>query len=105
MKILITEHKYYNMIEKYILDGYPMVKNVKFITNKVQLGGNPNSRGEKIIDRNVIIVELISSQLEHSPNWTMKDIRNDVNNMFGLDADKYGSDWEFDYEIVNLVEK
>jgi hypothetical protein len=105
MRVLITEHKYYNMIEKYILDGYPMVKNVKFITKKTHLASGPNSRGENIIDKNVIIVELISSQMEHSPNWTMKDIGHDVNNMFGLDINKYGSDWDIDYEIVNLVEK
>ena len=37
MKILITEHKYYNMIENYILDGYPVVKNVTFTTKDVYL--------------------------------------------------------------------
>jgi hypothetical protein len=100
MKVVITENRLHGSIEKYILNGYPMVKNVKFITNKVQLGGNPNSRGEKIIDRNVIIVELISSQLEHSPNYTMKDIRNDVNSMFGLDIGKYGSDWGMEVKMV-----
>ena len=39
MKILITENKLNNAIERYILDGYPVVKNVTF-TKKSRYGEN-----------------------------------------------------------------
>lgn len=104
MKILITEHKYYNLIEKYILDGYPMVRNVTFTTKKVQLAGEPNSKGENEIIRNNITIDLINGKLTHSPNWTTKAIRNDLNTMFGLGIETYGSEWGINYKVVSLDE-
>jgi hypothetical protein len=98
MKILITENKLHNSIEKYILDGYPVVKNVTFIKKDVYLDGGNKS------EKNIIVIGLIGSQLTHSPNWTTKDIGRDVNRMFSLELEQSESDWEIDYKIYNSTE-
>lgn len=98
MKYIITESRINNLLEKYILERFPMVKNVSFTTKKVQLAGEPNSRGEKIIDRNVINLSWNWEEMEWSPNRTTKSIIVDVNRMFGLNIGEYGSDWDIKSE-------
>ena len=100
MKILITENKLHRSIEKYIIDGYPMVKRVFFTTKLIRLAGEPNSKGEDIIDRNIINIDFIDGKMTHSPSYTGRQIRNDVNSMFGFDIDKYGSDWGMEWKMV-----
>ena len=100
MKVLITENRLHKSIEKYILDGYPMVKRVFVTTNKVQLAGEPNNRGEHIIDRNTINIDFINGKMTHSPSYVGRQIRNDVNSMFGFDIDKYASDWGMEVKMV-----
>ena len=98
MKYIITESRINNLLEKYILERFPMVKNVSFTTKKVQLAGEPNSRGEKIIDRNIINLSWDWGEMEWSPNKTTKSIIVDVNRMFGLNIGEYGSDWDIKSE-------
>ena len=98
MKYIITESRINNLLEKYILERFPMVKNVSFTTKKVQLAGEPNSRGEKIIDRNVINLSWDWEEMEWSPNRMTKSIMVDVNRMFGLNIGEYGSDWDIKSE-------
>jgi hypothetical protein len=100
MKIIITENRLNSSLEKYILNGYPMVKRVFFTTKLVQLAGEPNSRGEKIIDRNIINIDFIDGKMTHSPSYMGRQIRNDINSMFGFDIDKYGSDWGMEVKMV-----
>jgi hypothetical protein len=100
MKVLIKESKYNNLIENYILDGYPVVKNVTFSTKDVYLASGDKSE-RRTIQRTIIIIHLISGQMTHSPTWTMKEIRNDINRMFGLGIEQPGSHWGIDYEIHN----
>jgi hypothetical protein len=102
MKILITENKLFNSIERYILDGYPVVKSVTFTKKDVYLDSIKN--GRKIITRNIIVIGLISGQMTHSPSWTMRDIARDVNRMFGLGIEQPGSDWGIDYKIYTSTE-
>lgn len=102
MKILITENRLYNTLEKYILEGYPEVKSVTFKKNKVRLlDSGPNIKDEPIIERNMIILGFINGQLIHSPTWNLRHVRQDVNRMFGIGIDEYGSDWGIDYKITN----
>jgi hypothetical protein len=100
MKVLITENRLHKSIEKYILDGYPMVKRVFVTTNKVELAGEPNNRGEHIIDRNTINIDFINGKMTHSPSYVGRQIRNDVNSMFGFDINEYGSDWGMEVKMV-----
>jgi len=98
MKILITENKLHNSIERYILDGYPVVKNVTFTKKDVYLDNGDKS------ERNIIVIGLISNQLTHSPNWTTKDIGRDINRMFSLKLEQSESDWGIDYKIYSSTE-
>jgi hypothetical protein len=104
MKYIITENRINNLIERFILERYPMVKRVTFSTmSKGYTWGYNNDKvtsEENPIRKNVITVELISGKLTHSPSYTLKKIRNDINPMFGLDIGKRDSDWGIDYKNV-----
>jgi hypothetical protein len=100
MKVIITENKLNSSIEKYILNGYPMVKRVFFTTKKIRLASEPNERGENNIVRNIINIDFIDGKMTHSPSYVGKQIRNDINSMFGFDIDKYGSDWGMEVKMV-----
>ena len=100
MKYIITESRINNLVEKFILEGYPMVRNVFFTTKLIRLAGEPNERGKNDINRNVININFIDGKMTHSPSYIGRQIRNDVNSMFGFDIDKYGSDWGMEWKMV-----
>ena len=100
MKYIITESRINNLVEKFILEGYPMVRNVFFTTKLIRLAGEPNERGKNDINRNVININFIDGKMTHSPSYIGRQIRNDVNSMFGFDIDKYGSDWGLEWKMV-----
>jgi len=100
MKYIITENRINNLLEKYILERYPMVRDVFFTTKLIRLASEPNEKGENDISRNVININFMDGKMTHSPTWTSKHIRNDINSMFGLDIDKYGSDWGIEWKMV-----
>jgi hypothetical protein len=99
MKVLITESKYNKLIEDYILDGYPVVKNVTFTTKDVYLASG-DENGRKIVTRDIIVLGFISGQMTHSPSWTVKEIRNDINRMFGLGIEQPRSNWGIEYKML-----
>ncbi len=100
MKVIITENRLNSSIEKYILNGYPMVKRVFFTTKKIRLASEPNEKGKNDIVRNIINIDFIDGKMTHSPSYTGRQIRNDINSMFGFDIDKYGSDWGMEVKMV-----
>ena len=100
MKIIITENRLNSSLEKYILGGYPMVKRVFFTTKSIRLAGDPNEKGENDIVRNIINIDFIDGKMTHSPSWTSKQIRNDINSMFGLYINTYGASWGMEVKMV-----
>jgi hypothetical protein len=100
MKIIITENRLNSSLEKYILGGYPMVKRVFFTTKSIRLAGEPNEKGENDIVRNIINIDFIDGKMTHSPSWTSKQIRNDINSMFGLYINTYGASWGMEVKMV-----
>lgn len=98
MKILITENKLFNSIERYILEGYPVVKSVTFTTKDVYLASGDRSE-RRTINRNIIVVGFISDLLDRSPTVYLRHIRHDINHMFGLHIDESGSDWGIEYKF------
>jgi hypothetical protein len=99
MKVLITESKYNKLIEDYILNGYPVVKNVTFTTRDVSLAsGNKSER--RTIQRNIINVGFRGGEMQNSPTRTLREIRADINRMFGLRIDESGSDWGIEYKMM-----
>ena len=92
MKILITESKYNKLIEDYILNGYPVVKSVTFTTKDVYLASGDKSE-RRTIQRNIINVGFRGGEMQNSPTRTLREIRADINRMFGLNIDMSGSNW------------
>lgn len=84
MKVLITENRLHKTIEKYILDGYPMVRRVRFTP-----GGTDY----------IINIDFIDGKMSHSPTYTLKQIKNDIGSMFGLDMGRHGSG-KLEYKMV-----
>jgi hypothetical protein len=84
MKVLITENRLHKTIEKYILDGYPMVRRVRFTP-----GGTDY----------VINIDFIDGKMSYSPTYTLKQIKNDIGSMFGLDMGRHGSG-KLEYKMV-----
>lgn len=99
MKVLIKESKYNNLIENYILNGYPVVKNVTFTTKDVYLASGDKSE-RRTIQRNIINVGFRGGEMQNSPTRTLREIRADINRMFGLDIDMSGSHWGIEYKML-----
>jgi len=99
MKVLITESKYNKLIEDYILNGYPVVKNVTFTTKDVYLSSGDKSE-RRTIQRNIINVGFRGGEMQNSPTRTLREIRADINRMFGLRIDESGSDWGIEYKMM-----
>jgi hypothetical protein len=99
MKVLITESKYNKLIEDYILNGYDVVKNVTFTTKDVYLASGDKSE-RRTINRNIINVGFKGGEMQNSPTRTLREIRADVNRMFGLDIDMSGSHWGIEYKMM-----
>ena len=85
MKVLITENRLHSSIEKYILDGYPMVRRVRFTPGVVNY---------------VINIDFIDGKMSYSPTYTLKQIKNDIGSMFGLDMGRHGSG-TLEYKMVD----
>jgi hypothetical protein len=99
MKVLITESKYNKLIEDYILNGYPVVKNVAFTTKDVYLASGDKSE-RRTIQRNIINVGFRGGEMQNSPTRTLREIRADINRMFGLHIDESNSDWGIEYKMM-----
>jgi hypothetical protein len=99
MKVLITESKYNKLIEDYILNGYPVVKSVTFTTKDVYLASGDKS-DRRTIQRNIINVGFRGGEMQNSPTRTLREIRADINRMFGLHIDESNSDWGIEYKMM-----
>lgn len=104
MKILITENRLYNTLEKYILEGYPEVESVTFTTKNVYLGDGDKSE-IRTIQTNIIVLGFINGQMSISPTSLLRHVRVDINRMFGLRIGESGSNWGIDWKITNLTGK
>jgi hypothetical protein len=62
--------------------------------------GEPNEKGENDIVRNILNIDFIDGKMTHSPNWMAKQIRNDINSMFGLYINTYGASWGMEVKMV-----
>jgi hypothetical protein len=85
MKVLITENRLHKTIEKYILNGYPMVKRVYFTPGGMDY---------------IINIDFIDGKMSYSPTYTLKQIKNDIGSMFGLDMGRHGSG-KLEYKMVS----
>lgn len=102
MKYLITESKMNGLIERYILKKYSKVRDVSFKTKKRRLGSSNN----EVIDVTFIYVTFDNSdnKITQSEMGEMRQqIMMDVDQVFGLDWQEYGSSWAFWFRQLALV--
>lgn len=102
MKYLITESKMNGLIERYILKKYTKVRDVSFKTKKRRLGSSNN----EVIDVTFIYVTFDNSdnKITQSEMGEMRQqIMMDVDQVFGLDWQEYGSRWAFWFRQLALV--
>ena len=101
MKILITEDKRIKLIQNYILSTFPVVHSVDIREKDVLLGSGPNKFGEEgVIKVNQITVNFKGGKMQISPTTTLRKIMRQINPIFGLGLDEYGSHWDFDYKMI-----
>jgi hypothetical protein len=60
--------------------------------------GNKSER--RTIQRNIINVGFRGGEMQNSPTRTLREIRADINRMFGLRIDESGSDWGIEYKML-----
>jgi hypothetical protein len=99
MEVLIKEQRLNNIIEKYILELYPVVKSVTFTTKDVYLASGDKSE-RRTIQRNIINVGFKGGEMQNSPTLTLRRIRGSINRMFGLNIDESGSNWGIEYKMI-----
>lgn len=103
MKFIITESKVNQTIKKVILDEFSMVKEVRFTNIKVVMA---SSQGAPTIERTVIWVIFDNSQNQYDRNQLIeikRNIRSIVDGIFGLDFEKYGSEWDIEFRQIAMV--
>lgn len=77
-----------------------MVKRVFFTTSKVVSVSSPKDKGYKTLDRNMINIDFINGKMTHSSSYLGKQIRNDIDSMFGLNINTHGSNWGMVVKVV-----
>ena len=109
MKFLLTESKLKGAIESFIRKTYPEVINVIFETKSVMLG---STDGQPIIRRTTIKVigdpsDVLSGKPKSEYRLVLefkRSIKENVNNVFGLNIYEYGSEWDIEVFVLSLKE-
>ncbi len=103
MKYLITENKLNNYIEMYLKENFEDVVDVKFVKKTVFLA----SEDRKIESTEIQI--LIDPMKVLKGNFQMvrvdvsevrRNIWRQLNSMFGLKIEKYGSPWDIKFFVI-----
>jgi hypothetical protein len=96
MKYIITESKMNNVIKDFLLRNPDIIK-VEFATKVVGLGSGPNEKGETSVTQKQILVYI--DNIEGNKNYGhLREIkiyvRDILKNLFNLDFETYGSEWD-----------
>jgi hypothetical protein len=103
MKYIITETKINSTIRNFIMESFPMVGDVKYMTQTLVLG---STEGQPRINQTIIRVIFDNKDNEYSRGDLIeikKQIIDKVDGVFGLDTKEYGSAWGWDFRQVALV--
>lgn len=103
MRYTITESKIKDTITNYIMESFPMVGDVKYFKQKILLGSSPNT---PVIDQTIIRVIFNNQNNDYERTDLIKlqkEIVSKVDGLFGLDTNKYGSEWSWDFRQIALV--
>jgi len=99
MKYVIGEKKVQEIIKKYILKMYPFVSDVYYTESQIGLGSGPGIYGDEDVVTNInlnIVIDAINNELNSGKtDEYAKTIIRDINKIFKLNANLYGSKIEF----------
>ena len=104
MKYLITENRVNETIKKYIMTMYPIVYDVKFNFVKKVLG---SSEGMPVVEETLIVVIFNDSNNDLNTDLlysTREEIINLVDTTFNLEHRLYGSNWDFKFFKLSVVQ-
>ena len=108
MKYLITENKLTETIETYILKNYPEVAKVYFTKKGVYLSSgyfeNEEDRTISCTTINVVLDNMEGKYKPHQLREMSKPIRRNVESMFGLATEEYGSKWDFHFRQLGIID-
>jgi hypothetical protein len=102
MKYLITESKMNSVIKDFLLENTDIIK-VEFGTHRVGLGSGPNEKGERsIIQKQIFVyIDNIDGDKTYGQLREMKkSISDTLKNLFNLDFESYGSEWDLNVNEV-----
>jgi hypothetical protein len=106
MKYLITESRYNKVIKQFIESRYDNIVSVSFEDTSVWLASENKSHSRTlikiIIDPHKILDGNINGNFIGYNRNLRIDIWNDLNKLFNLKLDKYGSDWDIAIYGVKL---
>ena len=108
MKYLINENKLTETIESYILKNYPEVAKVYFTKQGVYLAsGEFENEEDRTISRttiNIVLDNMDGKYKTHQLRELSKPIRRNVDSMFGLEVEEYGSNWDFKFKQLGNID-
>ena len=106
MKHIITESRLNQAIKQYIESYYDYVVSVSFYDVSVWLANEDRSKSRTIIRVIVDPYKILDGNISGSFKSYDKDIRRDIwnnlNKLFSLGFDKYGSDWDIEVFGIKL---
>ena len=108
MKYLINENKLTETIVSYILKNYPEVAKVYFTKQGVYLASDEFEKEEdRSISRTTINIVLDNMDGKYKPHQLRemsKPIRRNVDSMFGLGVEEYGSKWGVHFRQLGIID-
>ena len=106
MKYLITESRFNNAIEKFLKAKYDSIVSVFFRKSNVWLASEDRSIERTVITVIVDPYKILDGNFDGIFKQYDRNIRreiwNDLNTLFTLNVDKYGSDWDIEVYGIKL---
>ena len=107
MKYLITESTLTKVIEKYLYKSYDYIVSVDFHKTSVWLASDNRAHDRTVIRIIIDPYKILDGNIDGSFKSYDRDIRRkiwrDIDTYFGLEVDKYGSDWDIEVYGVRLT--
>jgi hypothetical protein len=103
MKFLITENKLNNYIEMYLKENFEDVVDVKFVKKKVLLASEDRTIESTEIQILIDPMKVLKGNfrmLNADISEIKKSIWRQLNSMFGLNIEEYGSPWDIKFFVI-----
>jgi hypothetical protein len=103
MKFLITENKLNNYIEMYLKENFEDVVDVKFVKKKVLLASEDRTIESTEIQILIDPMKVLKGNFQMvraDVSEVRRNIWRQLNSMFGLNIEEYGSPWDIKFFVI-----